>query len=100
MTKRALVLVALLALPTGAWSADQHLVEIRVSGLACPFCAYSLEKNLTKLPEVDSAEVDLAANLARVVIKPDQRVDLERIKQAVVKAGFTPGDATISLEDD
>ena len=68
-----------------------------MSGLACPFCAYGLEKNLNKLPEVDSAEVDLAANSARVVIKANHTADLEQIKQAIVKAGFTPGDAITSV---
>ena len=97
MKKIALVVVALLWLPTAAWAADQEVVDIGVSGLACPFCAYGLEKNLSKLPEVDSAEVNLAAKSARVLIKADHTADLERIKQAIVKAGFTPGEATTSV---
>ncbi len=97
MKKIALVVVALLWLPTAAWAVDQEVVDIGVSGLACPFCAYGLEKNLSKLPEVDSAEVNLAAKSARVLIKADHTADLERIKQAIVKAGFTPGEATTSV---
>ncbi len=97
MKKIVFVLVSLLWLSTAVWAADQDVVDIGVSGLACPFCAYSLEKNLRKLPEVDCAEVNLAKNTARVVIKADHDVDLERIKQAIVKAGFTPGDATTSV---
>ena len=100
MTKLALVLAILLLLPFGGWAAGQQVVEIGVSGLACPFCAYSLEKNLTRLPEVDSVEIDLAANLARVVIKVDHVANLEQIKRAVVNAGFTPGDATTTIEQD
>jgi copper chaperone CopZ len=96
MKKVALVLVTLLWPAIAAWAADQEVVEIGVSGLACPFCAYGLEKNLSKLPDVDSAEVDLAASSARVVIKADRTADLEQIKQAIVKAGFTPGGATTS----
>lgn len=92
------LLVNLLWLSTNVCAAEQDVVDIGVSGLACPFCAYSLEKNLNKLPEVDSAEVNLAKNSARVVIKADHDADLERIKQAVVDAGFTPGDATTSVE--
>ncbi|HNP63583.1 MAG TPA: heavy metal-associated domain-containing protein [Woeseiaceae bacterium] len=97
MKKIAIVFVALLWLPVAVWAADQEVVEIGVSGLACPFCAYGLEKNLSKLPDVESAEVDLAANSARVVIKADHTADLEQIKQAIVKAGFTPGDANTSV---
>ena len=97
MKKIAIVFVALMWLPAAGWAADQEVVEIGVSGLACPFCAYGLEKNLSKLPDVESAEVDLAANSARVVIKADHTADLEQIKQAIVKAGFTPGEATTSV---
>lgn len=98
MKNIALILVTLLWLSVPAWSADQEVLDIGVSGLACPFCAYSLEKNLRKLPEVDCAEVNLAENSARVVIKADHEFDLERIKQAIVNAGFTPGAATTTVE--
>jgi mercuric ion binding protein len=92
-----LVLISLLWLSATAWASDQEVVDIDVTGLACPFCVYSLEKNLKKLPEVESAEVNLADNSARVVIKADQSADVEQIKQAIIKAGFTPGEATTSV---
>ena len=91
------VLISLLWVPIYASASDQEVVDIGVTGLACPFCAYSLEKNLRKLPEVESAEVNLAGNSARVVIKADHSADFEQIKQAIVKAGFTPGEATTSV---
>lgn len=97
MKKITLVLTSLLWLSIAAWAAEQVVVDIGVTGLACPFCVYSVEKNLGKLPEVDSVEVNLVANSARIVIKAGHEVDLEQIKQAIVKAGFTPGDATISM---
>ncbi|MCZ6566435.1 MAG: heavy-metal-associated domain-containing protein [Gammaproteobacteria bacterium] len=97
MKKITLVLISLLWLSITAWAAEQVVVDIGVTGLACPFCVYSVEKNLGKLPEVDSVEVNLVANSARIVIKDGHEVDLEQIKQAIVKAGFTPGDATISM---
>ena len=97
MRKIVLVLISLFWLPIAAWAAGQEVVEIGVTGLACPFCAYSVEKNLSKLPEVESVEVNLANNSARVVIKADQSADVEKIKEAIVKAGFTPGDATMAM---
>ncbi len=95
-----LVLIGLLWLPLTLKAADHEVVEIAVSGLACPFCAYGLEKNLTKLAEVESATVDLAASLARVTLKPDQKADLDAIKEAIVKAGFTPGEIDVSVTED
>ena len=100
MKRTVIVLLSLLWLPLAAQAAEQDVVEIAVSGLACPFCAYGLEKNLSELPEVDSVTVDLAQNSARVVIKPEHKADLETIKAAIVKAGFTPGDSTTSVTQD
>lgn len=94
------VLIGLLWLPATLNAADQEVVEIAVSGLACPFCAYGLEKNLIKLAEVETATIDLAANSARVILKPGQKADLEAIKKAITKAGFTPGEADVSVTKD
>ena len=91
------LLVNLLWLSTVAWTDEQEVIEIGVQGLACPFCVYSVEKNLSKLPEVESVEVSLVANLARIVIKAGHEADIEQIKQAIVKAGFTPGDASTTM---
>ncbi len=100
MKKITLILISLLWLPIYASASDKEVVDIDVTGLACPFCAYSVEKNLSKLPEVESVEVNLANNSARIVIKADQSADIEQIKAAIVKAGFTPGEATKSVEQE
>ena len=83
-------------LSLAAWPADQEVVDVSVSGLACPFCAYSVEKSLGKLPGVDSVSVDLAASQVRVVMQAEHTADLKQIKQAIVNAGFTPGEASRS----
>ena len=100
MKSVVLVLIGLLWLLSTVNAADHKVVEISISGLACPFCAYGLEKNLTKLAAVESATVDLAANSARVILKPGQKADLDAIKEAIVKAGFTPGEADVSVTQD
>lgn len=100
MKPAILVLFGLFWLPLGVYAVDHEIVEIAVSGLACPFCAYGLEKNLTKLAEVETATIDLAANTARVTIKPNHKADLDAIREAIVKAGFTPGEADVSVAED
>lgn len=95
-----IVLVSLLLpLPT-LYAADHEVVEITVSGLACPFCAYGLEKNLKKLAEVESATVNLAANSARVTLKTGHKADLAAIREAIVNAGFTPGEAEVLVSEE
>ena len=99
MNKVAFFCVILLCLPIAAWADEREVVEIEVTGLACPFCAYGLEKNIKKLPEVSAVTVNLAASMARIVMNTDQEADLEAINEAIVNAGFTPGYAITSLVD-
>ncbi len=92
MKKASLTLICLLWLPAPVWTADQEVVEICVSGLACPFCVYSLEKSLEKLPDVSTVQVNLAESTARVEMVGGSESDIDAIKEAIIKAGFTPGD--------
>ncbi len=96
MKRVVLFLIAMFWLSIAAWSADHEVVDVSVSGLACPFCAYSVEKSLSKLSGVDSVTVDLAAHQVRVVMQAERTANLQQIKKAIVNAGFTPGEARTS----
>ncbi len=100
MKRIALVLIAVLWLSMAAWPAEQEVVDVSVTGLACPFCAYSVEKSLSKLSGVASVTVDLAANQVRVVMQAEHTADLKLIKKAIVNAGFTPGEASRSMAEE
>lgn len=100
MKKITLVLISVLWLPLVAWSADHEIVDVGVTGLACPFCAYSVEKSIGKLAGVDSVTVNLAANEVRVVMQAEHAADLEQIKLAIVNAGFTPGEASSTTAEE
>ncbi len=100
MKRIVLVLIAVLWLSMAAWPAEQEVVDVSVTGLACPFCAYSVEKSLGKLSGVDSVTVDLAASQVRVVMKPEHTADLKQIDKAIVNAGFTPGEASRSTAEE
>ncbi len=63
-------------------------ILVRVSGMACPFCAYGIEKHLKALPGVKSARVNLGEGTAVLVLEPGRRVSDEEIRRAVQKAGF------------
>lgn len=68
-------------------SAEQ--IEIDVHGMTCAFCVDSLQRNLGKLPDVESAEVSLKHKKVRIKTAGGS-VDIERIKQTVLDSGFTP----------
>lgn len=94
--RRRLVAVSLAALvfaaPGGtAWAAETtRRAVITVQGMACPFCAYGLEKRLRAVPGVAAVQVDLAASKATVEITPGAEVSEEALQRAVREAGFTP----------
>lgn len=88
-----------LCLPLMAFGAERQVVDIAVKGMTCPFCAYGLEKNLGKASEVDSVSASLKSQNVHIVLKPGAQPDLERYKQLIHDAGFTPGDAKVSKEE-
>ena len=66
-------------------------VSLRVDGLACPFCAYGLEKKVAKLEgyKADTYTVKINQGVVSFDWRSDKPLDLEAIEQAVDKAGFT-----------
>jgi len=71
--------------------------EVRVDGLACPFCAYGLEKKLEALPGVGQVEVDLGSGLAAFDVAAGAALEPGDLKKAVRDAGFTPREITARL---
>ncbi len=91
---RRLIWISLLLLsaPFAAVADDATVVEIEVSGMICAFCVEGLHSSLLKLPGVEGAEVSLKHSLARIELDAGHEPDVAAIKQAIVNAGFTPGD--------
>ncbi len=59
--------------------------------MTCPFCVYSIEKNLNKLPHVEQAEVSLKQKKVRIIMKSGHYVDETKVREVITKSGFTPG---------
>ena len=68
--------------------------EVRVNGMACPFCAYGIEKKLRALPGVRDVKVDLEAGRATFEA-PAGEVSKEQVQKAIEDAGFSPGEINI-----
>ena len=64
-------------------------VTIAVDGLACPFCAYGLEKKLKKVEGVEALTVDMEEGQVRIKLIEGASVTEEQISEAVSDAGFT-----------
>ncbi len=71
-------------------------VTIAVDGLACPFCAYGLEKKLKKLDGVQALNVQMEEGQVQMKLKEGATVTEEQISEAVADAGFTVREITFA----
>lgn len=64
-------------------------VVLKVDGMACPFCAYGLEKRLKEIPAVDEILIRVSDGLVQIRLVEGQRLEDEALGLAVDRAGFT-----------
>lgn len=83
-----LLVVALLTAAASGQEAAPGYV-IRADGLACPFCAYGIEKQLGAVDGVTSVETDIRSGTVTVTMRPGATLDEAVARAAVEAAGFT-----------
>ena len=88
MKKLIMLLVMSMLWNAGAFAADT-LYKIRVDGLACPYCAYGIEKKLNKLGGVKFLDMDLEKGIVTVKTFNDVSLNEKRMTQLFTDAGFT-----------
>ncbi len=64
-------------------------VTIPVGGMSCAACAKAIERAVGKVPGVSLVSVNFATEKAAILYDPSA-ARLSEIKQAIVKAGYTP----------
>ena len=62
-------------------------VTLIIEGMTCASCSAAVERVTKKLPGVESSQVNLATNRARIVYDPEQ-VDVKMLCEKIEKAGF------------
>lgn len=88
MKKQGLAGLFGLVLMQGAFAAGTHY-EMRVDGLACPFCAYGIEKKLKAIDGTDNISVDLDKGLVSVDVAEGKQLSDEQMKKLFSDSGFT-----------
>ncbi|MFV2056879.1 MAG: heavy-metal-associated domain-containing protein [Thiohalomonadales bacterium] len=63
--------------------------NLRVDGLACPFCAYGIEKKFTKTEGVEKIDIDLQKGLVIVNTNEGKTFKEDELKTIIDDAGFT-----------
>ncbi len=86
------IVAVLLFLSASVFGADESVLEIDIKGMTCPFCVYSLEKELGKLSEVEEVLISLKFNKARLTLKEGAHIDADTLQGVVLRAGYTPGE--------
>ncbi len=65
--------------------------QLRVDGLACPFCAYGVEKELNRTDGVESIRIDINAGTVTVTMAEGATMTEAQASRIVEDAGFTLG---------
>lgn len=90
-TVHSTVLAIVAATFTAAALAAGPTYQLKVDGLACPFCAYGIEKQLNRIEGVTGLETDIKAGAVMVTLQDGYVLSESRARQAVDQAGFTLG---------
>jgi len=69
----------------------KQVYTLQADGLACPFCAYGIEKQLGKIDGVEAIETDIAAGTVTVTMQPGAKLEEAQARGAVEAAGFSLG---------
>ncbi len=90
--KRVGFIIALAAYgATSAFAApaNSNVYRLYVDGLACPFCAYGVEKQVGGLDNVKSVDIQIDEGIVSVTMTPGKTLNKAAAKQAVSDAGFS-----------
>lgn len=82
------IIAALMAAPVQAAENCEDVINIKVNGLVCDFCARALEKVFGKREDVAGITVDLDNSLVTVTMKPDQTIDDETLTELITDSGY------------
>ncbi|MBL4863273.1 MAG: heavy-metal-associated domain-containing protein [Crocinitomicaceae bacterium] len=63
--------------------------EIRVDGLACPYCAYGIEKKFMQREIVKTFDIDFEKGLVKVTFKDGEDMTEPQLKHLFREAGFS-----------
>lgn len=93
---KQLLLALLMGLITVSAVAGTYRYKADVEGMVCAFCAYSVAKNISKLPGVDSDSVNVDLKGGHVIFNSQQKVAEEKITELFSESGFSLSNLTFT----
>ncbi|HNP34367.1 MAG TPA: heavy-metal-associated domain-containing protein [Woeseiaceae bacterium] len=85
---RVVIATLLLVWASTLFAADAHYL-MRVDGLACPYCAYGVEKKLKQIDGVTSVDIDLDNGVVTVFVREGVSLSEPDMRKLFNEAGFT-----------
>ena len=73
-------------------------VEQTIYGMDCAPCAYSMQKNLGKLPGVAKVDVSIEQGVAVIDFAPDSTTTLAQIREVVLHGGLTADKTVLTVQ--
>ena len=93
MLKPAVFFVLFAAFPTAY--AEYRQIDVDVRDLDCASCVTSLTGSLKKIRGVEKAEIGTSEGIVKITLAAENKVTLERVRDQIKGAGFTPGAAKV-----
>ena len=71
---------------------EPQIVEVKIKGMVCSFCAQGLQKGIGKLEEVENVEINLKKRYAKITIKEGKTLPMDEVKEIIKDAGYLVND--------
>ncbi len=96
MSVRNFLLSILLMVAGLSVQAETYNYNADVKGMVCAFCAYSVSKNISKLPGVDADSVSVDLKGGHVAFKSSKKVSEEKLTALFADSGFSLSHLSLS----
>ena len=83
------IVVFMLATPLATARELGNSYQLLVDGLACPFCAYGIEKQISKIEGVETISIDINTGTITVRMAVGAELNEPAAREAVEAAAFT-----------
>ncbi len=77
-------------------NAEITSAKVSVVGMACPFCAYGVEKKLKKVEGVGSIIINMQEGTAAMSAKNGASINVDQVPGAIRDSGFTSGEISMT----